>query len=136
MLTLSSFSSHHTQDTFSFALLLLCLGLGDMNYLFSLRFTGAIRYYLGGRPVIPAEFDFDNPELVRLIVSMWQPDFRLRPSMKVVLATLTNLAAVEDDKHERFTPDTDVSAQFISDDELEKAKQRHASSPKPFAVFL
>ena len=126
-----------TQDTFSFGLLLLCLALGDINYLASLRFTGSLRYHLGGRPPVPAELDFDHPELVRLIISMWQPDFRLRPSMKAVVDTLSNLpTSAADDETALTTSMRSVCGNVLSEEEVEEAQQRHQSSSKSFALFL
>ena len=130
------------QDTFSFALVLLCLAMGDINYVVSLRFTRAIRYHLGKRPLIPAELDFDHEELVQLIVSMWQKDFRLRPAMKAVVATLTNLTPSSNDGdgssivHTSSNATDRVAVRLLSEGEVAEAKRRHESSPKPFAVFL
>ena len=131
------YADNESCDTFSFGLLLLCLALGNINYLASLRFTASIRYHLGGRPPVPAELDFDHPELVRLIISMWQADFRLRPSMKTVVDTLSNLPTSASNKETALTSSIrSVCGNVLSEEEVEEAQQRHQSSSKSFALFL
>ena len=80
----------HQQDTFSLALVLLCLAVGDIGYIRKQARTkpSSVRYVLGDRPIIPATLDFACPDLAKLISEMWDGDFRARPALKAVVPRL------------------------------------------------
>ena len=84
-------------DTFSFALVLLCLASGDIGYVLKLKQQWITRtaYVLGWRPDIPAEIDFACPDLAKLISEMWDGDACKRPLMKQVVARLQACATVD-----------------------------------------
>ena len=95
-------------------------------------------YANGWRPDIPAEFDFDHPELVALIRAMWQTNFRGRPAMKTVVQTLAILAPSSEDRDDATerVSSSELIESLLSDDGLAEARQRHEGSSKSFAVFL
>ena len=76
-------------DTFSFALVLLCLAAGDIGYM---RKQGSriprAAYAQGWRPPIPSELRFRCPDLASLISEMWDGDFRKRPALRDVVPRL------------------------------------------------
>ena len=78
-----------TQDTFSFALVLLCLAVGDIAFVRN-RGRGIARtgYASGFRPRIPKPLRKACPEIAVLIEEMWLTDFRARPAMKDVVLRL------------------------------------------------
>ena len=73
-------------DTFSFGLVLLCLAVGDIEFvrLASSAATGNETYLNGWRP----PFRFPSGEIANLIRAMWSGDFRQRPAMKDVVGRL------------------------------------------------
>merc|ERR1712032_333898 len=78
-------------DTFAYALVLLCLAIGDIHYV--LRATkescsGAQCYVGGWRPSVPDTLRNTMPELVELIEACWHQDFRVRPTMRGVVVSL------------------------------------------------
>ena len=78
-----------SQDTFSFALVLLCLAVGDIAHVRKRR--GAISksaYSTGFRPTLPKTMRRASPEIAALIREMWLTDFRARPAMKDVVVRL------------------------------------------------
>ena len=130
------------QDTFSFALLLLCLATCNIKHVSDCCCTRRLTtttYANGWRPEIPVMLDFDHPELVVLIRSMWQTDFRMRPAMMTAVQALANLVPVISND-EGGVIEREVSsnrgANLLSDEAIEGARQRHESSPKSFAAFL
>jgi hypothetical protein len=86
-----------TQDTFSFALVLLCLAVGDIAYV---RKQGGIiartAYYSGWRPPVRKSLRVACPEIAALIKEMWLADFRARPAMKDVVVRLEACVIAED----------------------------------------
>jgi hypothetical protein len=59
---------NESADTFSFALVLLCLAVGDICYVGKLaRQVPSLWYAQGCRPVIPALLDSACPDLAKLI---------------------------------------------------------------------
>ena len=78
-----------SQDTFSFALVLLCLAVGDIAYV---RKKGGIiartAYFSGWRPTIRKSLRAACPEMAALIKEMWLEDFRARPAMKDVVVRI------------------------------------------------
>ena len=129
------------QDTFSFALVLLCFATGDIDYLEHMRQFNyqCTRYYLGRRPPIPDQFiDNVNSEVLRgLINSMWQQDFRARPAMKAVKAVLGNLASNDGGDYRQASGASQHSGDvLLSDSDASEATRRHKGSPKSFALFL
>jgi len=129
-------------DTFSFSLVLISLIVGEVDFVIKSQTNGwpQLAYIKGWRPRIPGQVDVDHPGLVRLVEAMWQTDFRGRPAMRDVVATLVNL--VPSDQGEiavelaslKATQSTGV---FLRDDEeIAKAREQHQSSSKSFAVFL
>ena len=86
---------NESADTFSCALVLLCLAAGDIKHVresyVSAR-PARDTYCTGWRPPITGMLAVGEPQLVVLILKMWQPDFRLRPSMRDVVASLEGMA--------------------------------------------
>ena len=86
-----------SQDTFSFALVLLCLARGDIAFV---RKQGGIlartAYYSGWRPTVPKSLRAACPEIAALIKEMWLADFRARPAMKDVVVRLEACVSVGD----------------------------------------
>ncbi len=82
-------------DTFSFALVLLCLAVGDIAHV---RKKGGIlartAYYSGWRPTIRKSLRAACPEMAALIKEMWLADFRARPAMKDVVVRLEACVSV------------------------------------------
>ena len=79
-----------SQDTFSFALVLLCLATGDISYV-SKQGGGTLAYAsyeTGWRPKVRKSLRTASPEIVALIEEMWLTDFRARPAMKDVAVRL------------------------------------------------
>ena len=85
-----------SQDTFSFALVLLCLAVGDIAYV---RKKGGViartAYYSGWRPTIRTSLRAACPEIAALIEEMWLADFRARPAMKSVVVRLKACTVVD-----------------------------------------
>ena len=77
-------------DTFSFALVLLCLAVGDIGYIRnqSGRNPNRIKYATGGRPTIPWRLREAAPKLANLIVEMWSADFRRCPAFSAIVPRL------------------------------------------------
>ena len=98
------------QDTFSFALVLLCLAVGDIAYV---RKQGGIiartAYYSGWRPTVRKSLRVACPEIAALIKKMWLADFRARPAMKDVVVRLEACVFVE-----RATNDPEEAALQIA----------------------
>ena len=88
---------NESADTFSFALVLLCLARGDIAFV---RKQGGIiartAYYSGWRPRLPKSLRVACPEIAALIKEMWLADFRARPAMKDVVVRLEACVIVED----------------------------------------
>ena len=82
-----------TQDTFSFALVLLCLAVGEIDYVVTHVRNTSVMYAGGARPPIPESLD---PRIAQLIKDMWQGDFRLRPAMKSVVTRLEACSMLQD----------------------------------------
>ena len=84
-----TFAYYFVQDAFSFALVLLCLAVGDIAYV---RKKGGIiartAYYSGWRPAIRKSLRAACPEMAALIKEMWLDDFRARPAMKDVVVRI------------------------------------------------
>ena len=81
-------------DTFSFALVLLCLGAGDIDFVRKRgRDITSESYARGWRPTIPNSLRQGCPDLARLISEMWDGAFRKRPSLKVVVPRLEACSA-------------------------------------------
>jgi len=83
-------------DTFSFGLVLLCLAVGDIEFvrLASSAATGNETYLNGWRP----PFRFPSGEIANLIRAMWSGNFRQRPAMKDVVGRLkASVSLFEDD---------------------------------------
>ena len=130
-------------DTFSLSLVLISLLVGDIDYV--IKSTGRAfshsAYVQGWRPPIPGKVDIDQSKLVRLIEAMWQTDFRGRPPMREVVATLENLSPAE--ANDSKAAAREISASPVSSGSLAKAtqdiavaKNLRAQSTKKFAVFL
>ena len=86
-----------TQDTFSFALVLLCLAVGDIAYVHKQRGASARRtaYDTGWRPTIRKSLRVACPEIAVLIKEMWLADFRARPAMRDVVVRLEACTVVD-----------------------------------------
>lgn len=84
-------------DTFSFALVLLCLAAGDIEYVVkAARVKSSCDYVNGVRPPFPPDLLKGCPAICALISEMWDDDFRSRPSFKSIVPRLeacTSLAA-------------------------------------------
>ena len=84
----------HKQDTFAFALLLLCLASGDIDLVkWAVHSAAGGKSYLDGwRP------SFRPPSIIlsRLICAMWSDDYRQRPAMKDVVAQLEACVSLDD----------------------------------------
>ena len=89
-----SFADNESADTFSFALVLLCLAAGDICLVQRYgKMVSQTTYALGWRPDIPALIRYGCPELARLISEMWELDFRDRPSLKDIVPRIEALSA-------------------------------------------
>ena len=78
-----------SQDTFSFALVLLCLAVGDIAFVRNRGRAIAWNAYASGfRYKLPKPMRKACPEIAALIKEMWVTDFRARPAMKDVTARL------------------------------------------------
>ena len=80
---------NESADTFSFALVLLCLAVGDIRFVWKRR--GAISqtaYATGWRPSIPKRVRVGCPDVAKLITEMWDGDFNKRPALKEVVRRL------------------------------------------------
>ena len=77
-------------DTFSFALVLLCLAAGDIAFVSKSAGVVIARtaYLSGWRPVVPGRIRKRCPDLASLITEMWDGDFRKRPALKDVVPRL------------------------------------------------
>ena len=131
-------TDNESVDTFSFALVLLCLAVGDIAFV---RNQGnaitSIAYAKGWRPLIPEELAEKSPGLVQLIRSMWDGDFRKRPAMRDVAATLANMTGVTTASSSSIiTHGISSPKLFRIDEEILEARKQHLSSPKSFALFL
>ena len=86
---------NESADTFSFALVLLSLAVGDIDHICkcakSKRFSSST-YQSGWRPPISSKLKSWRPGLVKLIESMWHADFRQRPAMRDVADALITMA--------------------------------------------
>ena len=84
------------QDTFSFALVLLCLAVGEIDYIKvqSAKRPPNTNFSDGWRPPIPISLQSASPKIVSLIESMWANDFRARPAMKDVVGWLKTCDSV------------------------------------------
>ena len=87
---------NESADTFSFALVLLSLAVGDINYVAKSAKgrVAAATYRLGWRPDIPRVVHEQCADLAALISAMWTDDFRERPSMKEVVDRLEACGSV------------------------------------------
>ena len=102
---------NESADTFSFALLLLCLAVGNIRHVQQCgRFMSAVTYATGWRPSIPGVLHKEHPELVMLILRMWQPDFRMRPPMRDVVRVLSGGTAPSEDDSNGPAPMTTSGA--------------------------
>ena len=80
---------NESADTFSFALVLLCLAAGDIGYVRKRgRMISRASYALHWRPPIPSKLRDGCPDLASLITEMWDGDFRKRPALKDVVPRL------------------------------------------------
>ena len=78
-----------SQDTFSFALVLLCLAVGEIAFVHKRGKTISRNGYASGfRPTLPKSLRTTSPEIAALIEEMWLTDFRARPAMKDVVVRL------------------------------------------------
>ena len=75
-------------DTFSFALVLLCLVVGDIGFVAKMQARVRVFASSGWRPIIPTQVSKECPDLAALISDMWGAEFRKRPSMASVVARL------------------------------------------------
>ena len=93
------FADNESVDTFSFALVLLSLAAGDINYVrLRCRFVSSSSYAQGFRPGIPAAIRERCPDLASLIVEMWDGDFRKRPALREVVVQLEAASTAALDK--------------------------------------
>ena len=77
---------NESADTFSFALVLLCLAAGNIGYVRKKgRMISRTAYASGWRPPIPGKLRERCPDLASLISEMWDGDFRKRPALKGVV---------------------------------------------------
>ena len=94
--SLANFSPHPLtpQDTFSYALVLLCLAMGDIRYIRNQarQRPGKLDYIWGKRPTIPDELQEAAPELIALIKEMWAQNFRKRPPFSAIVPRLQAIA--------------------------------------------
>ena len=80
---------NESADTFSFALVLLCLAAGDIKFV-EKKSGRASRfgYAQGWRPPLPSKLRERCPDLASLITEMWDGDFRKRPARTDVVPRL------------------------------------------------
>ena len=83
-------------DTFSFALVLLCLAVGDIGYIRnqSRKKHSRVKYAFGGRPNIPWRLRESAPKLADLIDEMWDADFRRRPAFSAIVPRLAECTSM------------------------------------------
>ena len=87
-----------SQDTFSFALVLLCLAVGDIAFVRNRgRAITRTAYASGFRYSLPKSLRTACPEVAALIREMWDDDFRKRPALRDVVVRLgaTSTAALD-----------------------------------------
>jgi len=104
---------------FSFSLVLLCLAVGDIDYVRKHgRCLGQTTYASGWRPRIPPRLREGNPELALLILAMWDGNFRARPNARTCVARLALCTSLTGGSSELsiLPPALDVSAQQLQDD--------------------
>ena len=94
-------ADNESADTFSFALVLLCLAVGDIRFVqVHARLVGVsmTTYALGWRPKIPPAICEGCQDLAMLILAMWARDFRERPPLRDVVSRLeaTSMASLLD----------------------------------------
>ena len=82
-------------DTFSFALILLSLAVGDIAYVVKqYKTTGVNGYVLGRRPLIPPKLQEEACDLCELIKECWNADFCERPKFKDIVPRLEKCASL------------------------------------------
>ena len=82
--------SNKSVDTFSFALLLLEIVVGDALYVKS-HWPGRFAFVKGWRPPFPPALAEEQPELVALIEQCWAQDPSSRPDFNSIEARLAAL---------------------------------------------
>ena len=122
---------YHTQDTFSFALVLLCLAVGDILFV---RKQGGIiattAYFSGWRPTLSKTLRAGSPEIAALIEQMWLADFRARPAMRDVVVRLEACTVVDRsaDKSEAHPEEHSTSSQ-VDDQTDDTGLDRQSGDP-------
>ena len=107
---------NESADTFSFALLLLCLAAGNIGYVKKHTFAGraTTAYTQGWRPPIPSKLRMRCPDLASLISEMWDGDFRKRPALKDVVPRLEAASTAALDGVVPATADVDVEVPEVN----------------------
>ena len=82
-----------SQDTFSFALVLLCLAVGEIDYVVTHVRNTSVMYAGGARPPIPESLD---SRVAQLVQDMWQGEFRLRPAMSKVVERIEAYTSLQE----------------------------------------
>ena len=102
---------NESADTFSFALVLLCLAVGDIGFLRKRwKQVSSASYARGWRPPLPSKLRTGCPDLASLISEMWDGDFRKRPALKDVIPRLEATASADLDKVRLPMPAATTSA--------------------------
>jgi len=101
-------ADNESADTFSFALVLICLVVGDIGYVRKGATVTSSSYALGMRPTIPAEVHERCAGLASLITEMWAGEFRERPSMEDVVTRLEGFASASLDGMQILADDRSV----------------------------
>ena len=129
------------------------LFVGNISYLSASAKQGGFTqsfYSRGWRPKFPENLASAHPELVQLMHDMWQDNFRLRPAMRDVVATLENAPPASssgdiaggDSATAGLSPSSTSSSLgtsrrlLQSKKEASAAAEMHSRSEKRFAVFL
>ena len=84
-------------DTFSFALVLLEIAVGDTHYVhhyFRHDYCNDASYASGWRPPISVDIKDNNPKLAKLICACWASDPSTRPSFISIVEQLEGLTLI------------------------------------------
>jgi len=116
---------NESADTFSFSLVLLCLAVGDIDFIVAQarKDRRRIQYTHGKRPVIPYELEVSAPALIQLIEEMWNQKFRKRPSFSDIvprLAKCTTLGEFALAAEDQFATPADALLTFLTECGLER----------------
>ena len=118
-----------TQDTFSFALVLLCLAAGDIEYVHKKHGGKSTAYCTGWRPDVRKSLRVACPEIAALIKEMWLADFRARPAMRDVVVRLEACTVVDGAAKSEAHPEEYSTSPQVDDQTGNKGLDRQSGDP-------